>query len=163
MDSRALLAFRCPTDRNAPDHLAPPSFELTGYGRICPNHEVFSEYWYDSENASSPELLSGASFQSWYDDGAGSHLPKCQLQSGEEPDTSLYVNDDQQCDVMVFNAYFEDYTAYVSLLKTYSFKIIEEGETYIIARSLEGYETYVHYSDVPDRILEVYIKAPTGI
>lgn len=127
------------------------------------HNEVFSDYWYDSENGSSQELLARASSQSWFDDRAGSHLPMCQLQSGEELETDLYVNDDQQCDVRVYNAYEQDYLAYISLLKTCSFRIVEEGEGYTIARSPEGYEVYVTYSEGPERFLEVFIKAPTGI
>ena len=122
------------------------------------HNEVFIDYTYDSEEPSS-----GLSFQSWFDEGAGYHLPKCQLQSGEEPEMEIFVNDDQSCDVRIMNAYDEDYSAYRTLLETCSFKIIDEGEEYLQARSPEGYEIYISYSVSPEHFLEVFIKAPTGI
>ena len=122
------------------------------------NNEVFSEYIYDTGDAAFQ-----ASFQSWLDEGAGNRLPKPQLQSGEEPEIELIVNDEQSCDIRVFNARTEDYEAYVSLLKSCGCRIVWEGELSVEARSPEGYEVYVSYSEGPERFLEVFIIAPNGL
>ena len=75
----------------------------------------------------------------------------------------MIVNDEQSCDIRVFNARTEDYEAYVSLLKSCGCRIVWEGELSVEARSPEGYEVYVSYSEGPERFLEVFIIAPNGL
>lgn len=122
--------------------------------------EVFSEYTYDSGDDSSGGSLAGESYQSWFEEGTGKHLPKLQLQSGEEPEIELIVNDDQYCDVRVFNAGADDYDAYVLLLKAGGCRIINEGDQRVEARSPEGYEIYATLSY---EFLEVFIVAPNTL
>ena len=119
------------------------------------NNEVFSEYVHESADTSSQEP-----FENWFEDGAGSLLPKFRLQSGEEPEIEMFADSEQECDVRISNAGIEDYRAYVTLLKSCGFKIISEHDQSVEAWSPEGYAVYVVYSEATDRFLEVYIYAP---